>query len=31
MRGTYQMFRPDGRGFDAVIAPFLLALPHSLN
>jgi ApaG protein len=31
MRGTYQMVRPDGRGFDAVIAPFLLALPHSLN
>jgi len=31
MRGSYQMYRPDGRGFDAVIAPFLLALPHSLN
>jgi ApaG protein len=31
MRGTYQMHRPDGRMFDAVIAPFLLALPHSLN
>jgi ApaG protein len=31
MRGTYQMQRPDGRMFDAVIAPFLLALPHSLN
>jgi ApaG protein len=31
MRGTYQMQRPDGRDFDAVIAPFLLALPHSLN
>jgi ApaG protein len=31
MHGTYQMVRPDGRGFDAVIAPFLLALPHSLN
>jgi ApaG protein len=31
MRGTYQMHRPDGRAFDAVIAPFLLALPHSLN
>ncbi|HLK37666.1 MAG TPA: Co2+/Mg2+ efflux protein ApaG [Polyangiaceae bacterium] len=31
MRGTYQMHRPDGRVFDAVIAPFLLALPHSLN
>jgi ApaG protein len=31
MRGTYQMHRPDGRMFDALIAPFLLALPHSLN
>jgi ApaG protein len=31
MRGTYQMNRPDGRTFDALIAPFLLALPHSLN
>jgi ApaG protein len=31
MRGTYQMHRPNGRVFDAVIAPFLLALPHSLN
>lgn len=31
MRGTYQMQRPDGRGFDAVIAPFVLAQPHSLN
>jgi ApaG protein len=31
MRGTYQMHRSDGRVFDAVIAPFLLALPHSLN
>ncbi len=31
MHGTYQMVRPDGRMFDAVIAPFLLALPHSLN
>ena len=31
MRGTYQMIRPDGRGFDAMIAPFLLALPYSLN
>jgi ApaG protein len=31
MRGTYQMYRPNGRAFDAVIAPFLLALPHSLN
>jgi ApaG protein len=31
MRGTYQMHRPDGRMFDAEIAPFLLALPYSLN
>jgi ApaG protein len=31
MRGTYQMHRPDGRLFDAVIAPFLLAMPHSMN
>jgi ApaG protein len=31
MRGTYQMHCPNGRMFDAVIAPFLLALPHSLN
>jgi ApaG protein len=31
MRGTYQMQRPDGSMFDAVIAPFALALPYSLN
>ncbi len=31
MQGSYQMHRPDGRSFDAVIAPFALALPHSLN
>jgi ApaG protein len=31
MRGTYQMHRADGGSFDAVIAPFVLALPHSLN
>jgi ApaG protein len=31
MRGTYQMHRPDGREFDAMIARFVLALPHSLN
>jgi len=31
MRGTYQMHRENGQVFDAVIAPFLLALPHSLN
>lgn len=31
MRGSYQMQRLRGRRFDAIIAPFLLALPHSLN
>jgi ApaG protein len=31
MRGTYQMHRPDGTQFDATIAPFVLALPHTLN
>ncbi len=31
MRGTYQMVRPDGEKFDASIAPFLLAVPNSLN
>lgn len=31
MRGTYQMHRPDGRAFDAMIAPFALSLPYSLN
>jgi ApaG protein len=31
MRGSYQMVRPDGREFNAMIAPFVLALPHSLN
>lgn len=31
MRGTYQMVRDDGVRFDAIIAPFSLALPHSLN
>ncbi len=31
MRGTYQMHREGGQVVDAVIAPFLLALPHSLN
>lgn len=31
MRGTYQMHRPDGREFDAIVATFVLALPHSLN
>jgi ApaG protein len=31
MHGTYQMLRPDGRWFDAKIASFSLAMPHSLN
>jgi ApaG protein len=31
MQGSYQMHRPDGTVFDATIAPFALALPHSLN
>lgn len=31
MRGTYQMHRADGSMFDATIAPFALALPHTLN
>ncbi len=31
MHGTYQMVRPDGRAFDAEIAPFVLALPHAVN
>lgn len=31
MRGTYQMERPDGHGFEAAIAPFALALPLNLN
>jgi ApaG protein len=31
MRGTYQMYRTDGRMFDATIAPFLLTLPQNLN
>jgi ApaG protein len=31
MRGSYEMRRPNGRVFDAAIAPFTLAVPHSLN
>jgi len=31
MQGTYQMRRDDGSEFDAVIAPFDLMLPYSLN
>lgn len=31
MHGTYQMVTADGEQFDAVIAPFTLAVPNSLN
>jgi len=31
MRGGYQMVREDGRGFEAEIAPFTLAVPGALN
>lgn len=31
MRGTYQMERPDGRSFDAIIADFTLAVPNVVN
>jgi ApaG protein len=31
MRGTYRMVRPDGQAFDAVVAPFALVVPNSLN
>jgi len=31
MQGTYQMMTADGKTFDAVIAPFTLAVPHALN
>ena len=31
MQGTYQMTRDSGETFDADIAPFMLALPYSLN
>jgi ApaG protein len=31
MHGTYQMVRPNGEGFDAVIAPFSLAVPTQIN
>lgn len=31
MHGTYQMVTDGGERFDATIAPFDLALPHSLN
>ena len=31
MQGSYQMRTADGQQFDAVIAPFTLAVPHALN
>ncbi len=31
MRGTYQMYYSDGRSFNAEVAPFTLAMPHTLN
>lgn len=31
MHGSYRMVRDDGEAFDAVIAPFSLAVPHSVN
>lgn len=31
MHGTYRMVTPAGAQFDATIAPFTLALPHSIN
>jgi ApaG protein len=31
MHGSYQMVTPDGEQFDAIISPFTLAVPNSLN
>ncbi|MCU0225099.1 MAG: Co2+/Mg2+ efflux protein ApaG [Acidobacteria bacterium] len=31
MRGTYEMWRDDGRRFQAEIAPFALEMPHTIN
>jgi len=31
MHGSYQMVTEDGEHFDAIIAPFTLAVPHALN
>ncbi|UVM55519.1 Co2+/Mg2+ efflux protein ApaG [Pseudomonas sp. B21-012] len=31
MQGSYQMFAEDGKRFDAVIAPFRLAVPGALH
>ena len=31
MQGSYQMVTSEGERFDAMIAPFTLAVPHALN
>lgn len=31
MEGTYRMVRPDGSSFDALIAPFALVVPGTVN
>jgi ApaG protein len=31
MHGSYRMVYQNGEGFDAVIAPFSLAVPHAVN
>ena len=31
MRGTYQMVRQGGEGFDAKIAPFTLSEPYTIH
>jgi ApaG protein len=31
MEGSYQMVTADGERFDALIAPFTLAVPHAVN
>jgi ApaG protein len=31
MHGSYQMVTASGETFDAMIAPFTLAIPHALN
>lgn len=31
MQGSYQMLADDGKAFEALIPPFMLAAPHSLH
>ena len=31
MHGSYMMLRPDGRCFEALIEPFVLAIPQAMN